>query len=289
MNYAKTKIYSDGSHFIGIPHKLQPWKKRKNQSKETEDKLKERFEKLYTENKDKKFKEKKEIIVTEISKEINNKEKTEEFVNNHFERKRRNNTERKKRLYRKVNLQEWNYFCTFTYDSNKLTEEEFRIKLTNCLRHLANRNKWKYIGVWERSPENNRLHFHSLVYVPTMVGTFEEIKDYSTKNHQMQTAYQNTYFLKRFGRNDFKKICKQELNSTIRYLTKYMEKSGEKIVYSRGLPTYFVSDIIEDDIACTFGVDDRKIFLFDNFTCLNEGEVIGQVCQEVINQMPKSN
>lgn len=288
-HYAKTKVYYDGSHFIGIPHKLQPWKKRENQSKVTEDKLKEKFEKLYIENKNKKFKEKKEIIETEILKELNDSEKAKEYVNTNFDRKRRNNIERRKRLYRKVNLQEWNYFCTFTYDSNKLTEEMFRIKLTNCLRHLAYRNKWRYIGVWERSPENNRLHFHSLVYAPIIVGTFEEIRDYSTKNHQIQVANQNTFFLERFGRNDFKKICKQELNSTIRYLTKYVEKSGEKIIYSRGLPTYFVSDIIEDDIVCTIGNEDRKIILFDNFLCLNEGEVIGQVSPEVIAQMPKCN
>ncbi len=287
-HYPKTKVYFDGSHYIGIPHKVQPWKKRKNKNR-TEDKLKEKFEKLYTENKAKSTKEKKEIIKTELIKEIKEEEKAKEYVNANFDRKRRNNIERRKRLFRKVYLQEWNYFCTFTYDSSKLTEQEFRKKLTICLRHLSERNNWKYIGVWERSPQNDRLHFHSLVYASTMIGTFEEVKDYSTKNHQMQVANQNTFFLERFGRNDFKRICKQELNSTIRYLTKYMEKTGEKIIYSRGLPTYFISDIIEDDIVCKIGNEDRKILLFDNFTCLNDGEVIGQVSPEVIDKMPKSN
>lgn len=61
--------------------------------------------------------------------------------------KKRNEIERRKRLYRKVYLQEWRYFVIFTYDDKKLTETEFREKLTNCLRHLASRNKWKYIGV----------------------------------------------------------------------------------------------------------------------------------------------
>ena len=42
-DYAKTKIYFDGSHYIGIPHQKQPWKKRKNnkdvlQKKENEKK-----------------------------------------------------------------------------------------------------------------------------------------------------------------------------------------------------------------------------------------------------------
>ena len=60
-------------------------------------------------------------------------------------------------------------------------------------------------------------------------------------------------------------------------------------MYSKGLGAYFVSDIIESDIVCTIGNEDRKILLFDNFYCINEGEVIGRVNQEVISQMPKTN
>ena len=43
-----------------------------------------------------------------------------------------------------------------------------------------------------------------------MIGALEEIRDYSTKKHQMQVAHQNTYFLERFGRNDFKSIESKE-------------------------------------------------------------------------------
>ena len=32
MNYAQTKVYNDGSHFIGIPKTTQPWKKKKSKS-----------------------------------------------------------------------------------------------------------------------------------------------------------------------------------------------------------------------------------------------------------------
>ncbi len=288
-HYPKTKVYFDGSHYIGIPPTAQSWKKRKNKSTRSSNELKVKFDTLYNENQTKNKKEKKEIIVNELVKELKDIELTNDYVNENFRRKKRNEIERRKRLYRKVYLQEWNYFCTFTYDDKKLTETEFREKLTNCLRHLASRNKLKYIGVWERSPINNRLHFHALIYAPNMVGTFEEIKDYSTTNHQMQTANQNTYFLERFGRNDFKPIDKNELNQAVRYLTKYMEKTGERIVYSKGLGTYFVSDIIESDIVCAIGKEDRKILLFDNFYCINEGEVLGKVSPEVISQMPKSN
>lgn len=287
--FAKTKIYFDGSHFIGIPPTFQTWKKKKNKNTKTTDKVKEKFEELYNENKEKNKKEKKEIIVNELVKELKDTELTLDYVNENLKRKKRNEIERRKRLYRKVYLQEWDYFCTFTYDDKKLTETEFREKLTNCLRHLAYQNKWKYIGVWERSPTNNRLHFHSLIFAPQMIGTFETKTDYSTTNHQMQTANQNTYFLERFGRNDFKPIDKNELNQAIKYLTKYMEKTGERMVYSKGLGTYFVSDIIESDIVCTIGKEDRKILLFDDFYCLIDGELIGKVSQDVIKEMPKTN
>ena len=29
-DYAKSKVYFDGSHYIAIPHQEQPWKKRKH-------------------------------------------------------------------------------------------------------------------------------------------------------------------------------------------------------------------------------------------------------------------
>lgn len=206
-----------------------------------------------------------------------------------FERKRKNDIERTKRLYRKVDLQKWDYFCTFTYDDCKLNEIDFRKRLTNCLRNLATRKNWKYVGVWERSPQNNRLHFHALVYAPQMVGEFETKTDYSTEKHKMQVANQNTFFLKRFGRNDFMVIDPLELSQAVRYLTKYMEKTGERIVYSKGVATYFVSNIIEQDVVCKIGKEERKLLLFDNFYCIVDDECMGRVSPEVIQKMPKSN
>ena len=70
---------------------------------------------------------------------------------------------------------------------------------------------------------------------------------------------------------------------------KYLEKSGEKLVYSRVLPTYFKSDIMDDDVACRIGIEDRKLLLFDNFTCVADGEIIGEVNPQTISQMPKAN
>ena len=123
MDYPKTKVYFDGSHYIGIP---QPTKKLKKKKivKKVEDDKKQEFEKVYKENLNKPKKEKKEILENELSKHFENKEQAKEYVERNLERKKRNNIIRRTRLARKVNLQEWNYFCTFTYDDNKLNKKK---------------------------------------------------------------------------------------------------------------------------------------------------------------------
>ena len=123
-----------------------------------------------------------------------------------------------------------------------------------------------------------------------MIGKIIEVKDYSTKQHKMQTTFQNTHFLKKFGRNDFKPIeMPLDITQSVKYLLKYIEKSGEKLVYGGKLPTYFKSDILDGDVACPYGVDDKKLLLFDSFHCINEGEILGKVSREIIEQMPKCN
>ena len=74
-----------------------------------------------------------------------------------------------------------------------------------------------------------------------MVGELIETRDYSTTKHQMQITMQNTFFLERFGRNDFREIppIKEILTQSINYLMKYIQKTGERIVYSKGVGTYF--------------------------------------------------
>ena len=171
------------------------------------------------------------------------------------------------------------------------TEESFKRKLSDCFKKMCHRRNWIYIGVWERSTNNNRLHFHGLFNIPenAMVDELVEHRDYSTKMHRMQTTLQNSYFTERFGRNDFEPINKQELPNATAYLMKYIEKSGERIVYSKNTPAYFVSDILDDDVVCTIGQEDRKLLLFDNFICFDDGVYIGEVSPEVIKQMPKKN
>lgn len=60
-------------------------------------------------------------------------------------------------------------------------------------------------------------------------------------------------------------------------------------MYSRGLYQYFVTDVMDEDILCPYGQEDRKFILSDNFSCWDEGEYIGPVSPEAIAKFPKSN
>ena len=289
MDYPKTKIYFDGSHYIGIPHTTQGWKKKK-QKLAQKSLLEEKVEEVLKESKEKTKQEKIAKAIEKVNEEVKDIDKATEIVNKVIQKDKRNKIVRLTRLYRKIRLQQWNYFCTFTYDSTKLTEEEFRVKFLNCLRHLSTRKGWKYIGVFERSPEQKRLHFHGIFVIPEMVGEIFETKDYSTKTHKMQIAHQSKFFLERFGRNDFSKIENDSLaQDAIKYMLKYIRKTGEKVIYSKHLQTFFITDILNEDVVCTVGQEDRKILLFDDFKCLDfeTGEVLGTVSKELIDKLPK--
>ena len=162
------------------------------------------------------------------------------------------------------------------------------------MKKMSHRKGWIYIGVWERSPEKNRLHFHGVFNIPegAMVGELIEVTDYSFSTHQMKTTTQNTYFNERFGRSDFSPIqsSMDAIQDAKRYLMKYLEKSGERVVYSKGTPTYFISDILDEDVVCSMNEKKGiKLILFDDFQCLDEGCYMGQVSPEVIAQMRKAN
>ena len=291
MDYIKTKIYFDGSHYIGIPKTAQYWKRRKCKSKPRTNKTETKVKAMLSEKTNETKQEKTERIVKVLNQDTKNIEHSQAIVNKVIEKDKRNRIVRYTRLSRKVGLQQWTHFCTFTYDSNKLNEEEFREKFLNCLRHLSNRKGWKYIGVFERSPQLQRLHFHGIFVIPEMVGEIIETKDYSTKNHQMQITHQNTFFLTRFGRNDFKEIESNVMSQqAVRYMLKYIRKTGEKVIYSKHLQTYFVTDIIEDDVVCAIGQENRKILLFDNFKCwdLETGTLFGTINKELIDKLPKA-
>lgn len=253
---------------------------------------KELFNELYAKYIDLPKAERHFRIMDEMERYFDSIEQLKWYVDLGFERKRRNIISRRVRMTRKANLAGFNYFCTFTYSDKLHTEESFKKKLKNKLSLLAYRQGWKYMGVWERSPEMQRLHFHGLFYIPDgkMIGTLFEKTDYSFKTHRMQTTVQNTYFNENFGRSDFETIFGiGQIGDALSYLMKYIEKSNERIVYSKGLYQYFISDIMDEDIVSTIGQEEKKLLLFDDFNCWDEGVLMGKVSKEVIAQMRKCN
>ena len=335
MPYSQVKVYSDGSHCIGIPYEPNPHAKNRRPRREevievkepvadaeasideeasavveTEQAAqnlddvqeksapiavrqmtrKELFDELYQKSVGMKKKERKKFIYREMLPYFRDGSSCHAFVKANLERKHRNMVCRKTRLWRKINQQRFNYFVTFTYNPELHDEETFRKTLSTCLQHFSSRKGWLYIGAWERAPETGRLHFHGIFYIPdgAMSGEMEELRDFDTRAKRMRTVQQNTFFAKKFGRNEFRSIGQtSELPGMVKYLMKYIEKSGGKLVYSRGLYQYFVTDIMDEDIVCPFGLEDRKILLFDSFSCWIEGEYIGQVSPEVIKLLPK--
>ena len=236
MPYSQVKVYSDGSHYIGIPYIPDPRAKHrrphheevievKEQSEEAaaleentavtepmgqnlddvhkksappavrQMTRKELFDELYQQTFGMKKREQKSYIVKEMLPYFKDGSSCRAFVERNFERKHRNMICRRTRLWRKINHQRFNYFVTFTYADDKMTEEEFTKKLLNTLYHFSSRKGWLYIGAWERGGETNRLHFHGLFYIPegTMSGEMEILRDFDTRKRRMQLVQQNTF------------------------------------------------------------------------------------------------
>ena len=329
MAYQDTKIYYDGSHYIAIPKRSaprhrgarleedpvevieevrdepaedadnatetsqkQPSEAPKKPAVKRRATRRELFNELYQKLLNEPRKVRRGKLIHGMRPYFKTEEETIEYVDMQLERKQRNLICRRMRFSRKVNLHEFNYFCTFTYDGSLHTEETFRKRLAVCFNRFCSRKGWKYAGVWERSPKTGRLHFHGIFYIPegTMPGILYEKEDYNLNTRRRQITIQNTYFNERFGRCDMEPINdRTEMGSAMAYIMKYIEKSGEKIVYSRGLPQYFKSDILDDDVVCLIGMEDQKLLLFDNFSCFEDGVYIGEVSPEVVKQMKKAN
>ncbi len=160
---------------------------------------------------------------------------------------------RKHRFKVKALNNDWNYFVTFTYDDKKHNEESFVKTLKKKLQNLHTNYGWLYMGCFERS-KTDRLHFHGLLYVPNgaMRGNIRQEEYYDTTSHKRAISYINEEFEDKIGRNDFKPITKLDLTFThaLDYILKYISKSDNKIVYSRG---------IKDDVFCLMDFEDNII------------------------------
>lgn len=337
MPYQKAKVYSDGKHYIAIPHTERPHRRKRYKEKEEEilvptetietngveedliisetkkeytvtDNVivvekeetpkvrkitkKQLFEETYKAHYTDRKAVRRKVLIDTLLPYFRDKESATRYVDANLERKQKNMIARRIRMTRKANLADFNFFVTFTFDDELQTEESFRKKLKKTLANFTVRKGWKYIGVWERSPEKKRLHFHGMIYIPegTLPGEMTIKSTYSFTEKKRKKMNENSYFRERFGRNDFESMnTEYMLGEAVSYIVKYIEKSGEKIIYSRNLPQYFISDIMDEDVICPMGEDEQKLLLFDNCSCWDEGCYIGKVSKEVIAQMPKSN
>ena len=124
------------------------------------------------------------------------------------------------------------------------------------------------MGVFEMGGENGTVHFHALIYVPDgeMIGTLIARNEYSKKRGKRYTRYGNTFFDENFGMSDFREVNPILLKrgGTLKYLIKYVTKTGEKIVYSRGIPSEIYLEIANKDIVGTMQDFVIKYLLFDD-------------------------
>lgn len=264
-------IYNDGSHYIAY-QKVKSKYDLKKERRRNDDliPMEQAFDELYflalKENLS--LNEQKSFVRKGIVESFGDAgEILDKWLEQKFDVKLKNIALRKKRFRRKAFLNNWNYFVTFTYDDKKQTEESFRKKLRKCLSNFCSRRSWKMMGIWEYGAEEKRLHFHALLYVPEgqMVGTIDEKKEYSKRKHKLITRHENNFFTK-FGRNDFAYLTKNSLSKgrTLDYILKYITKTNERIVYSRGIPSEFVDEIFEEDVVCEMEDFVLKYVLFDD-------------------------
>lgn len=262
------RIYSDGSHYIAraVTHAKAP-KRTKHDKTEIDD----IFAFLYADGLkcDMTDKELRKFILTNLEDCFPAFPDLEKYVNENIDRMNRNAWQREKRFRRKAYLNRWNYFVTFTYNGKKHTEETFRKKLRKCLSNLHTRRGWNFMGVWERGEETDRLHFHCILYVPAgeMVGKITQKKEYSKRLGKVKETFSNDFFERKFGRNDFEELNIMEMKngSAVAYILKYLRKTGERIVYSRGIPTE-ISKVLPDHVFAAEIEDDYvvKYVIFDN-------------------------
>ena len=261
------RVYNDGGHYVAVPLTRRR-KKTERLRERKEHYAREIFDGLYlyTLKEGKSEDETRVFLQDNLTHLFPDDTALNVFIDENIKRKENNLHNRKKRFYRKANLNRWTYFITITYDSEKHTEQDFRAKLRKCLCNLHTRRGWKYMGVFERAPETGRLHFHALLYVPVgqMIGEIIEKQDYSTKKHRMQVTHENSFFAETFGRNDFEQLKPVMRGKCVGYILKYLEKTGERITYSRGIPAEFYTQIYKDDIVTRMRDFVLKYVLFDD-------------------------
>ena len=241
-----------------------------------------------------KGKKRRKFLEEKLAPYFKNNDELTKFLDYKLQCRERAEIMKRIRCIRRASLHGFNYFCTFTYDSKKLSEQDFQKKLLNTLRHFASRKGWKYMGAWERGGDTDRLHFHALMAIPedTMSGSMETRREYDVKKKRMVEYVTNTFFEERFGRNEFDFIdgAALSLNNAAEYVLKYIEKDGGRIICSRGLRTFIETDIDNEDIIARLREDsDQKYILFDDFTVYKDGEKLGTFSPGILSRAKTVN
>ena len=116
--------------------------------------------------------------------------------------------------------------------------------------------------------------------------------EYDVKKRRMVDYVTNTFFEDRFGRNTFQLIdgTSFSMNTAIDYVMKYIEKDGGRIICSRGLKTFILTDIDNEDIIARLREDSNsKYILFDDFTVYKDGVKLGEFSPSVLAQANMTN
>ena len=80
------------------------------------------------------------------------------------------------------------------------------------------------------------------------------------------------------------------LGTAVGYIVKYIEKTGGRMICSKGLRTFIETDIDNADIVAKLREeDDKKYVLFDDFKVYKDGKELGKVSPSVLEKAKTVN
>ena len=252
--------------------------------------LKELFDFYYNAYEKEKWNARWSKMMNHFREYIPDEKRRREFLKENFKRKRHNEKARKRRMDRKMSMNGFNYFVTFTYSDEKMSEEQFKKKLKAYLRNNVNRYGWKYIGVWEGLDGSVRLHFHALMYIPDEVLPGENCIEtkYNPVTKQMETHTRNTEFNEKFGLSTIEEIIPEIRYRAYDYITKYMNKGG-KMMMSRNCPTFIKCAIQKKELlGCVNDEGTYFVAAADVEIVMETGEVVRLEPYKVHEILPKA-
>ncbi len=252
--------------------------------------LRELFNHYYDGYSKMKWKERWSKMMKDFAPYIEDQDRRKEFLLENFKRKRHNENARKLRMNRKMSINGFNYFVTFTYDDEKMTAEQFKKKLKAYLKNNVSRLGWKYIGVWEGWDGSVRLHFHALMYIEenAIPGTNIIERKYNPVSKQMETHTRNTEFNEKFGLSTIEKIIPEVRNRAYDYITKYMNKGG-KMMMSRNCPTFIKGWMKKEHLICPINEDETSyVTAADAEMVMETGEILKLESNGLHKVLPKA-